>query len=154
MSKRSRTLQRPLLSCYAKDSGRASGADRSCAEHCAHSPRTESLLLSVTIREQILRADHLAVQCARNQSIAVDFAGLGIGDSDVVDLQRAAESAFVIGFGFFQVGQGADLGSLSVDEIPLSKNDVIKDGGTELIFLLFRVKGLLLELPRFAGGFD
>src|SRR5467141_685399 len=133
MSKRSRALQRPLLSCYAKDSGRASEAGRARAEHCAHSPRTESLFLSVAIREQILRADHLAVQCARNQSIAVDFAGLGIGDSDVVDLQRAAESAFVIGFGFFQVGQGTNFGSLSVDKVPLGEDDVVQDGGAELI---------------------
>src|SRR6266478_8403435 len=139
MSKRSRALQRPLLSCYAKDSGRASVAGRACAEHCVHSTRTESLFLPAAIREQILRADHLAVQRPRNQTIAVDFAGLGIGDSDVVDLQRAAEGAFVIGFGFFEVGQGTNFGSLSVDEVPLGENDVVEDGGTELIFLLFRV---------------
>src|SRR4029077_4444184 len=111
-------------------------------------------LAQSAISEEVFCSYDLSMKSSRDQSFAVDFAGLGIGDRDVVDLQGAAEGAFVIGFGFFQVGQGANFGTLSVDEVPLGENDVVEDGGAELIFLLFRVKGLLLKLARFAGGFD
>src|SRR5579864_1598058 len=91
---------------------------------------------------------------SRDQGFVLDFAGLGIGDSDVVDLEGAAEGAFVIGLGLFQVGKGTEFRPLSSYEVALREDDVIDGGGAETILLLFGVKSLLLQFASFTGGGD
>ena len=74
------------------------------------------------------------------------------GDGDAVDFEGAAQGAFVIGFGFGEVGQGAQFGALSGDEVALGQDDVVNGGSAELIFLLLGVESLLLQFARLAGG--
>ena len=37
---------------------------------------------------------------------------LRFGDGDVIDLERAAHCAFIVGFGFLEVGESAKFGAL------------------------------------------
>ena len=76
------------------------------------------------------------------------------GDGDVVDFEGAAESAFIVGFGFGEIGEGAEFGALRGDQVALSENDVVDGGGAKFVLLIFRVEGLLLKFARFAGGLD
>src|SRR5208282_6643472 len=102
--------------------------------------------------EELLGADDLAVESAGDQGVALDEALLCAGDGDAVDFEGAAEGALVISFGFGEVGQGAEFGALSSDEIPLGENDVVNGGGAEFVFFALGVEGLLLEFASFAGG--
>jgi hypothetical protein len=69
-------------------------------------------LAQSAVSKEVVCSHDLSVKSSRDQSFALDFAGLGIGDGDVVDFEGAAEGAFVIGFGFFEVGQRAEFGTL------------------------------------------
>src|SRR5262249_9701289 len=65
------------------------------------------------IAPNLVRANDLSMERAGNQRFAFDFAGLGVGDIDAVDLKGAADGALVAGFGFGQIRQGAQLAALS-----------------------------------------
>jgi hypothetical protein len=54
--------------------------------------------------EEVFGAYDLAMQRSRDQSVALDFAGLGVGNADVIHVQSAPERPLVIGFGFLKVG--------------------------------------------------
>src|SRR5580704_11924421 len=84
-----------------------------------------TVLLLAGVGENILRANHTAMQRSRDEGFAFDFAALGIGDSDVVDVQGAAQSAFIVGFSLFEIGEGANLGRLCGDQVALCEDDVV-----------------------------
>ncbi len=113
-----------------------------------------SELLLAGVERKFLRADHLAVQGAGNERLALGFAGLGVGDGDLIDFQRASDGALVIGLGFGEVGQSAEFRALCVDEVALCLNDELYGGCSELILFLLRIKRLLLQFAGLAGGLD
>jgi len=55
------------------------------------------------ILEEIISAHDLPVEGARDERFALDIAGLGVGDGDVINLESAAHCALIVGFGFFEV---------------------------------------------------
>src|SRR5205085_12194712 len=116
--------------------------------------RRSSDLFLAGAGEELVHAHDLAMKCSGNKGFALDFARDGISDGDAVDLEGAAESALIIGLGFLEVGQSANFRALSVDQITLSENDVVKGRGTQLVLLLLRVKSLLLEFARLTGRLD
>ena len=109
-------------------------------------------LTRAAVAKEVFCPDHLAVKCAGDQRFVFDFAGFGIGDGDVVDLESAPQRAFVVGFGLLEIGERAEFGALRGDEVALGENDVVNGGGSEPVFFLLRVKGFLLEFARLAGG--
>src|SRR5271167_1581477 len=147
----------------SKRTGNRRGAEvstekRSEAEEvrCPHTAWQEKLpspSITQTL-EELVRAYDFSVESAGDQCFAFDFARLAVGDGDVIHLERAPESALIVGFGFLEVGQGADFLALSVDEVALRLNDDVHSRSAELVFLLFRIKRLLLELPGFHSGCD
>src|SRR5216684_2352965 len=82
-----------------------------------------SELLLASVEKEFLSAYDLAVQGAGNERLAIGFAGLGVGNSNLIDFQRTPDSALVIGLGFGEVGQGAEFRALGVDEVALRLND-------------------------------
>ena len=72
----------------------------------------------------------------------------------MIDLESAANGAFVVGFGFHEVGQRAKFRALCGDEVALRQDDVVNGRGAELIFLLFGVESLLLQFACFNRGGD
>src|SRR5689334_17127535 len=116
--------------------------------------RCELFLAGSGAGEELVHADDLAVQRAGNQRFALDFAGLGIRDGNVVDLQSSANGSLIAGLSFLQVGQGTNLVPLCGDEVALRLNDQVNCGGAKLILLLLGVEGLLLELASLARGGD
>ena len=81
-------------------------------------------------------------------------AGLSVRNRDVIHVQSAAKSAFVVGLGLLKVGERAELRPLRGDQISLSQNHVVDGGRSEAILLLRGIEGLLLEFAGLAGGFD
>src|SRR6202171_889795 len=106
------------------------------------------------VGEEVLRSNHLTVQGAGNERLALDFAGLTIGDSDAVDFERAPDGALVVGLGFDEIGQRAQFRALGVDEVTLRLNDEVNGRCAQLILFLLRIKRLLLQFARLAGGID
>ena len=47
-----------------------------------------------------------------NERLTINLTGLGIGDRDVIHLEGAPDGALVVGFGFDEVGQGAEFVAL------------------------------------------
>src|SRR3989442_852452 len=92
---------------------------------------------------------HLAMQGARDERIAFDFARFRIGDVYAVDLQRSAEGPLVVGLGFNEIGQRAQFVALRVNQVALRQDYLIHRGCAELILLLFGIEGLLLQFARF-----
>ena len=86
------------------------------------------------------------MQRSRDQSVAFDFAGFGVGNADVIHVQSAPERSLVIGFGFLKVGQSAEFRALRGDQVALRQNDVVNRGRAKTIFLLLGVEGFLLKL--------
>src|SRR3977135_5388 len=80
------------------------------------------------------------------------MARFGVGDRNVVDLERAAHGAIEIYFGLRQVDARADLGAGGRGESILIGNDVEQRRSSQLIFLLFGVQGLLIEIACLGGG--
>src|SRR5216684_3440182 len=111
-------------------------------------------LLLAGVEGEFLGANHLAVQGAGNERFAFGFAGLGIGDGDLIDLERAPDSALVIGLGFGEVGQSAEFRALCVDEVALRLNDEVYGRCAQLILFLLSIERLLLQFARLAGGID
>src|SRR5260370_31283727 len=103
---------------------------------------------------QFLGTNHLSVQCAGDERLALCFAGLGIGDGDTIDFERAPDGPLVVGLGFSEVGESAKFPALRVDEIALRLNDEVNGGSAELIPFLLGVKSLLLQFARLAGSID
>ena len=112
------------------------------------------MLAHAAVPEEVFRAYDLAVKRSGDQRVAFDFAGFGVGDGDVIHVESAPERAFVVGFGFLEVGQRAEFRALRGDEVALGQNDVVNRGRAKTIFLLLGVEGFLLKLARFAGGID
>jgi len=54
--------------------------------------------------EEIFGASYLAVVRAGDQGVGFDYAFFGACDGDAVDVEGTAEGAFVIGFGFGEIG--------------------------------------------------
>src|SRR5437016_10819223 len=106
------------------------------------------------VERKFLGANDLTVQGARNKRLAFGLSRLGIGDGDAIDFERAADGALVIGLGFGEVGESAKFRALRVDEVALRLNDEVHGRSSERIPLLFRIKGLLLQLARLTGGID
>ncbi len=104
------------------------------------------------VAEELIGADDLAVKGAGDQGVALNEAFFGTGDGDAVDFEGAAEGALVIGFGFGEIGQGAEFSALSGDEIALGENDVVNSGGAKFVFFALGVESLLLEFASLAGG--
>jgi len=113
-----------------------------------------SRLLLTSVEGEFLRTNHLSMQCAGNECFALDFAGLGISDRDAIDFERPPDGALVIGLGFDEIGQGAKFRALCEDQIALRQNHLVDRGCAELILLLLRIKRLLLQFARLAGGID
>src|SRR6202158_50680 len=111
-------------------------------------------LLLAGVEGEFLRTNHLSMQCAGNERFALDFAGLGISDGDAIDFERPPDGALVIGLGFDEVGQSAQFRALGKDQIALRLNDKVYRRCAELILFLLRIKRLLLQFARLAGGID
>src|SRR5262249_30091962 len=81
--------------------------------------RREALLLAASaggfVSPKLLGANHLAIHGAGNERIPFHLAALGVRDGHAINLERTANGALVVGLGFDQVGQGAELGTLRAD---------------------------------------
>jgi len=104
------------------------------------------------VKGEFLRANHLSMQRAGNECFALDFAALAIRDRDTIDFERPPDGALVIGLGFDEIGQGAQFRALCEDQIALRQNHLVDRGCAELILFLLRIKRLLLQFARLAGG--
>src|SRR5215471_8982855 len=111
-------------------------------------------LLLTSVGEELVHANHLAMHCAGDKSLALDLAGEGLCDSDAIDLEGAAKSALIVGFVFFKIRERAQFGALGRDEIALRQNDVVDCRSAKLVLLLFGLKRLLLQFAGFDGGFN
>src|SRR5437763_16905215 len=100
---------------------------------------------------EIFGTDDFSMERAGDERVALVFAMLGVRDGHTVDFQSAADGALVSGLRLEKIGEGAQLGGLRADEVALRENDLVNGGSAELIFLLFSVEGLLLQLARFLG---
>jgi hypothetical protein len=63
-----------------------------------------SRLARAAVSKEVFCAYDLAVKCSRNQCFALDLAGFGVRDSDVIHFESAAERSFVVGFSLLEVG--------------------------------------------------
>jgi len=61
---------------------------------------------------ELIRSDDLAMQRAGDERVALGLARLGIGNRHAIDFEGASNGAFVVGFGFHEVGEGAQLCTL------------------------------------------
>src|SRR5215467_12262395 len=107
--------------------------------------------LLAIVGEELVHADNLPMQRAGNQRIALYFAGLCIGNRDVIHLQGSPHGSLVTGLGFGEARESADFVALRSNEVALRLNDQVNGGGAKLILFLLGVEGLLLKLARFAG---
>ena len=64
-------------------------------------------LLLAGVGEKFVGANHLAMQGAGDERVALDFAGFGVGDGYAIDFESAPHGALVVGFGFLEIGQSA-----------------------------------------------
>jgi hypothetical protein len=60
-------------------------------------------LLLARVGEKLFHTDDLAVQRAGDQRFALDLAPFGVSNRDVIDFQRFANGALVIGTGLNQI---------------------------------------------------
>src|SRR6266576_2984417 len=77
------------------------------------------------VERKLLRTNHLTVQRAGNERLALDFAGLAIGDGDAIDFECASHGALVIGLGFGEIGLGAVLGERDVGVAHVEQRGVL-----------------------------
>src|SRR2546429_164939 len=94
------------------------------------------------------------MQRTGDKGFALGFTSLGIGDGDTIDFEGTPDSALVIGLSFGEIGQGAQFRALGSDKVALRLNNEVYCRCPELILFLFRIKRLLLQLARLAGGVD
>ncbi len=78
----------------------------------------------------------MAVESAGDEGVFFDDTFFCAGDGYVVDFEGAAQGAFIVGFGFGEIGKGAKLGALRGDQVALSENDVVHGGGAKLVLLI------------------
>src|SRR5260370_3996111 len=111
-------------------------------------------LLLACVKGEFLRTDHLSMQRAGYECLALDFASLGISDGDAIDFEGPPDGALVIGLGFDEIGQSAQFIELGKDEVTLCQDHLVDRGCAELILFLLGIKRLLLQFARRTGGFD
>src|SRR5882762_6583107 len=111
-------------------------------------------LLLAGVVGKLFCPDHLAVQRAGNERLACRLSSLAIGDGNAIGFEGAPDGALVIGLGFGKVGEGAQFRALRIDEVALRLDDEVYRRSSERIPFLFRIKSLLLEFARLAGGID
>ncbi len=111
-------------------------------------------LLLAGVVGKLFCPDYLAVQRAGNERLARRLSSLAVGDGDAIGFEGAPDGALVIGLGFGEVGQSAQFRALRVDEVALRLDDEVYGRSSERIPLLLRIKSLLLEFARLAGGID
>ena len=153
--------------CESEKRGKGTGLRRGAedsrekneaGEGCSPSPASfQKLPLASSIAqtlEELVCTDDLSMESAGDERFAFNFAGLAIGDSDVVYLKSAADRALVSGLCLFEVGKRADFIALREGEVTLCLDDGVYGGSAELILLLFSVKCLLLKLAGLHSGGD
>src|SRR5438034_4078212 len=59
------------------------------------------------VERKLLRTNHLTVQRAGNERLALDFSGLAIGDGDAIDFACASDVAIAIALDFGCICEGA-----------------------------------------------
>src|SRR5260370_20975222 len=104
-------------------------------------------LLLACVEGEFLRTDHLSMQRAGYECLALDFASLGISDGDAIDFKGPPDGALVIGLGFDEIGQSAQFIELGKDEVTLRLNDEVYARCSELILVLLALNLLLLHFP-------
>ena len=70
----------------------------------AGSKKLQPNLLLTSHEGKFVRSDDLAVQRAGDERIALGFASFSVSNCHAVDFEGAADSAFVVGFRFDEIG--------------------------------------------------
>src|SRR5450432_54161 len=101
-----------------KKNGAANGRAGRASSSCSYLP-------SAFVGEDSVGAYDLTVDRAGNQGLALDLAVFSVRDGNAIDFQCAPDRAFVVGFGFDEICQSAQLRTLRSDQVALRQDDVV-----------------------------